>query len=187
MKRKSVLLFCAFICVGLMDKNCGYLWAGPSKNTNAPAGAQTMDPLSPEALADIPVEFQKQTQDYFERWGREAGRQWAAKTGPAVDVRTTPDELIVECDVPGWDKKDIQVELKNNILVIRGERTAEKKSENADYYNHERSQNSFERRLTLPVPVVQDRISAQQQNGVLTIHFVRKSETGAVRGRFHNR
>ncbi|MBP9865884.1 MAG: Hsp20/alpha crystallin family protein, partial [Candidatus Omnitrophica bacterium] len=53
---------------------------------------------------------------------RTTGKGFYNLAGPAIDVFQTADELIVQCDVPGFDKKEVSVELLNNVLIIRGKK-----------------------------------------------------------------
>lgn len=99
---------------------------------------------------------------------RTAGRGFYAWSGPALDMRMTEKELIVECDVPGWSKKEIQVELQNNVLVIKGSKPAEAEG---TYYARERWHEAFERKVTLPAAVIADKVRAEQEDGVLTVRF----------------
>ncbi len=72
---------------------------------------------------------------------------------PAVDIEETDDAYVVTAEVPGFDKKDIEVELHNDVLVIRGKRERE---EGRRFLRRERTWSStqFQRMLQLPAPSI---------------------------------
>ena len=85
---------------------------------------------------------------------------------PNIELSETDKELKVTAELPGLDEKDVQVELANGTLVIRGEKKTE--TEDKDRLFSERTYGRFERRI--PVEDVQeDKISAAFKNGVLTV------------------
>ena len=88
---------------------------------------------------------------------------------PRIDVNETDKEIIIDAEVPGIDKKDIKVEVKDNILSISGERKQEKKSENAECFRVERHYGKFERTFGLPETVLADKVSAHYKDGVLKL------------------
>jgi HSP20 family protein len=94
---------------------------------------------------------------------------------PRTDVRETEKEIVLDLEIPGIDKKDIKVEVKDNTLTISGERNEEKAEEGTDYYRRERRYGKFERSFGLPDTVEEDKVSAQYKNGILTL-TLQKSE-----------
>lgn len=104
---------------------------------------------------------------------RKTGKGFYHLSGPAIDVFETADELIVRCDVPGFDKKDVSAELSNNVLVIRGKKTQEPAVKS--YFIQERWHDEFERTVPLPAAVSGDKVKADQINGVLTVRFSLKN------------
>ena len=88
---------------------------------------------------------------------------------PRVDVHETDKEVLIDVELPGIDKKDVKVEIRNNTLKISGERKQEKKTENKEYSCVERHYGKFERSFVLPDTVNADKVLAQHNNGVLTL------------------
>jgi HSP20 family protein len=88
---------------------------------------------------------------------------------PAFDVSETDKELILRAEVPGMDKDDIDINLTDGLLSIRGEKKREHKEENENYYCIERHYGTFSRTMRLPVEVETDKIDATYKDGVLTI------------------
>ena len=93
---------------------------------------------------------------------------------PMTDLRDLGDLYRVEAEVPGLDKSDIEIELRDDNIVINGERTEEKEEEGEDYLRRERGYKSFYRRLPMPNEVKSDEIKASLENGILTIDLPKK-------------
>jgi len=93
----------------------------------------------------------------------------AADWVPAVDIKETDKAFIITADVPGVDPKDIEVNMENGVLTIRGERKEEKEEEKEGYKRIERVRGTFYRRFTLPDTADAEKISAKSRNGVLEI------------------
>lgn len=96
---------------------------------------------------------------------------------PAVDIYETEGELVLSAEIPGVDEKDIEIKVEDSTLTIRGERKFEKETKEENYHRIERAYGSFMRSFTLPNYIDQDRIEAQQENGILKIHMPKKEET----------
>ena len=93
---------------------------------------------------------------------------------PRVDIKETDKEVTIEAELPGIDKKNIKVEVKDNLLTISGERKSEKKTENAENCCVERHYGKFERSFSLGDTVNTDKVSAAYKNGVLTLQLLKK-------------
>ena len=110
-------------------------------------------------------------------WPRSSGlRNRADAWSLNVDVSETEDEVRVVADVPGMEEKDIEVELSDNLLTIKGEKQEERDEKKADYHLVERSYGSFQRSIPLPGGMEQDNAKARFKNGVLTISIPKSSE-----------
>src|SRR5271166_6394831 len=97
-------------------------------------------------------------------------RPWA----PAVDILETENELILKADVPGVALKDIDIQLENGTLTVKGERKYEKEEKNKGFHRMERSYGSFVRYFTLPDTVDADHVHAAYEAGVLTVILPKK-------------
>ena len=86
-----------------------------------------------------------------------------------MGVTETENELTVEVDLPGLDKKDIKVNVENNDLTIEGEKSSVEKEEGRRYHRTERVSGSFKRSLRLPMHVDANKISAAHKDGVLNL------------------
>ena len=88
---------------------------------------------------------------------------------PALDVHEDKDNFVVQAELPGMKREEIDVSLHDGALSISGERKTEKKYEEAEVYRTERFFGKFQRTVTLPTPVAADKVKAQYKDGVLTI------------------
>lgn len=137
--------------------------------TNAPATRTTTplrrwDPF--ERLAQMQSEFDRLVGDRLQLSRlSELPDAWAPKT----DVFEQDGAIVVQTELPGVEKDAIDIEVENGDLVIHGERRAEEKVEDKDYYRMERSYGSFYRRLPMPEGVKPDQIEATYVDGVLKV------------------
>ncbi len=99
---------------------------------------------------------------------------------PAVDIFETPEEVVLKADLPGVEKKDIDLRIEHNRLILRGERRFLKEATEEDYHRIERSYGTFSRSFQLPFSIDQDRISAGHSDGVLEVHLPKKETTHAT-------
>lgn len=88
---------------------------------------------------------------------------------PLVDIHDSPQGVVVQVDLPGVQKEDVAVEVKNNQLIIMGLRQPSADVENEQYYRRERVCGSFRRTFALRSTVSPEGIKASFKNGVLTI------------------
>ena len=110
--------------------------------------------------------------DVIERRMRRMLEDWgvAPATLPAADMYETEKELVVELDVPGFDEKELALEVTDHMLTIRGERKAEKEEKDKSFYLHERLEKHFERRFKMPPEADTEHIAAKFHTGVLEVH-----------------
>jgi HSP20 family protein len=97
-------------------------------------------------------------------------RPWA----PPVDIFETENELVLKADVPAVKLEDIDIQLENGTLTLKGERRFEKDENNKGFHRIERSYGSFVRYFTLPETVDAEHVRAQYDNGVLTVTLPKK-------------
>jgi HSP20 family protein len=97
-----------------------------------------------------------------------------ATWAPTSDILETKDEIVIKAELPGIDEKNIDIEIENGVLSIKGERKAEKDVEEKGYRRIERSYGSFFRSFTLPPNVEAEKISANFTNGLLEVHMPKK-------------
>jgi HSP20 family molecular chaperone IbpA len=90
---------------------------------------------------------------------------------PAVESYLDKDgkKFICRVSLPGIEAKDVEIQTKNSLLTIKGERKAFRTSKEVDLMNEEIDYGSFERTLTLPEGVMAEKLTAEYQNGMLEI------------------
>jgi HSP20 family protein len=104
------------------------------------------------------------------RWpGGQQRAQQLTEWAPAVDVLQRDGDLVVRAELPGVRPEDVDITLENRVLTIRGERREEQDEQRGGYYVRERRHGSFQRSMTLPEGVDEDRVRARYDNGVLEV------------------
>ncbi len=88
---------------------------------------------------------------------------------PPVDIYETRDAIVLKAELPGITKEDINLEVKDNTLTLRGEKKFEKDVKEESYYRVERSYGMFQRAFMLPRTVQPDKVKAKFRDGVLMI------------------
>jgi HSP20 family protein len=102
--------------------------------------------------------------------------QWS----PAVDILEAEGEIILRAEVPGVDLNAIDIQIKDNVLTLRGERTFENQVKKEHYYRIERSYGTFVRSFTLPGTIDQTCVEAQLRDGILEVKLPKRG-AGAAR------
>ena len=97
-------------------------------------------------------------------------RPWS----PAVDILETENELVVKADLPDVERENIDVRVENQTLSIKGERRFEEDASAQGYHRSERSYGSFVRSFAVPNSVDTEKVSADYNNGVLTVKLPKK-------------
>ena len=88
---------------------------------------------------------------------------------PSVDISEDENSYLVSADVPGMKPEDIDIQVENNVLTIRGERKYETQGKQQGYRRVERHYGQFQRSFALPEGVNPDAIEANVANGMLTL------------------
>lgn len=88
---------------------------------------------------------------------------------PNVDVIDRDGEILVRAELPGVEKKDLEVTLIDNALTIKGTTKKEEKEEKGDYFRREVSTGSFSRMLRLPTEVDVDKVQSTFKDGLLEL------------------
>jgi len=88
---------------------------------------------------------------------------------PMVDVYEDQDAIVIKTDLPGVSQDDIDIEMNNDMLTIRGERKFDDEARRDNYVRVERQYGSFQRTFTIGIPVEPDKIKAVFKNGILEL------------------
>jgi len=90
---------------------------------------------------------------------------------PVVDIYENDSHIVLKAELPGVDKKDIHIDVKDRVLTVKGERSADNEVKEDNYYRRERSFGGFERTFTLPADVNPDSIKADYKDGILKLEI----------------
>jgi HSP20 family protein len=104
---------------------------------------------------------------------REGGSNWAS---PPIDMYQTDNEVVVRAALPGVKADEVQINVNNDILTIKGEVRHEDEKKNQSWHIREQSWGAFERSIALPTGVVADRAKAEFENGVLTVSLPKSEQ-----------
>jgi HSP20 family protein len=116
-------------------------------------------------------QLQSEMNRLFDRWGDTGSRPFAASAFPAVNVWEDAEHVYVEAELPGLDRKDLEIlVMGGNQLTLKGERKFDL-PEKAVWHRQERGTGSFVRVLTLPFSVNADKVDARFENGVLLVQL----------------
>lgn len=96
--------------------------------------------------------------------------------GPVVDVFEEKDDIVIKAELPGITKDNIEVNLTDHMLTIKGEKKKEEEIKEENYYRAERAYGSFVRTLELPKDVHSDKIKASFKNGILEVRLPKTEE-----------
>ena len=89
---------------------------------------------------------------------------------PAADLYETEKEVVVELDVPGFEEKELSLEVIDHTLKVKGEHRIAKEEKEKTFYLHERLEKRFERKFTLPPEADVEHVEATFKAGVLEVH-----------------
>ena len=98
---------------------------------------------------------------------------------PAVDIREEDKQYLLTADIPGVNRKDIEITLEEGVLTVKGERNTETDASAAGYRRRERTHGTFMRQFTLPDTVNATSISATAKDGVLEITIPKQDKPEA--------
>ena len=110
------------------------------------------------------------------------GRQLSSMAfGPPVDFEDKDNEVVVVAEIPGFDENDVQIEVMDNRLILRGQKNLENEERGSNYYRLERGVTEFTRVIPLPPGVDTDNARAKFKNGLLRIVLPKSEDARAKR------
>jgi HSP20 family protein len=89
---------------------------------------------------------------------------------PAADMYETDKEVVVELEVPGFEEKELEIEMLDHVLTVKGKHEATTDTSEKTFHLHERIEQEFERRFELPSTVDTEKLTATFKTGVLELH-----------------
>jgi len=111
---------------------------------------------------------------FFEDWDLELPTE--SVNFPKIDIWEDDEKYVLEAELPGFDKKDIDVNISDDVLTIRATRKKEEEKKDKNYYYAERSYGEFVRSVRLPAEVDKKGIKAKYNNGVLELTLPKTKE-----------
>lgn len=116
--------------------------------------------------------WQKEMSNLLDRFGRDLGGEYSLEgIAPKVEVKEKDKKYIVKAEVPGMTEDDINVTLRDNCLILEGDRKIESEKEEKGFYSSEFSYGSFYRAIPLNEEVNGDKVKASYKNGILTVEL----------------
>lgn len=160
-----------------------------SKATATTEAGKAQQELQPAAPARLPSRFEEFEQFFDQMLHRNWLHPWRTpwpsfpelpfpelKT-PKIDIIDRDGEILVRAEIPGVDKKDLEISVADDSLTIKGETRTEEKEETGDYYRCEISRGSFSRSVALPAAVDGAKASATFKDGILELSLPKVKAT----------
>ena len=132
---------------------------------------QTPSKTAP-ANSDYRDDFLGLVDDFFRDWGVTKPGNQASFTGkltPLMNVAESENAYEIETELPGVDKSDVNIEINDNILTIKGEKKGFNEEKKDSYHRIERMHGSFMRSVKLPLDIDAEKITAKLENGLLHV------------------
>jgi len=98
-----------------------------------------------------------------------------AENMPLADLEDRGDDYCLTVEVPGFKKEDIEIEVEENAVEVRGSRMAKESEKSEGYVHKERASQSFHRRIELPEDIVTNKVEANMNDGVLELVMPKKN------------
>jgi len=95
---------------------------------------------------------------------------------PKVDIYDNSDQIVLKAELPGIDKEHIEIDVKDRVLTLKGERSLENEVKEENYFRRERSFGKFERQFILPSSVKTEDIKAAYKDGLLKVEIPKPTD-----------
>lgn len=118
---------------------------------------------------------------FFQGRGGGVGANGARRWIPAMDLVETDEQFVLRADLPGLERDDVEIEVKDGVLTISGQREAEHESRGEGYHRVERASGRFSRSLDLPAGIDAGAIAAEFDRGVLEVRIPKPEEVQPTR------
>lgn len=151
----------------------------PNRDLAPLSGSRGLTPFGRDPFFSFRREMDRLFDDFFapaEARSFDANGGGAAALRPSLDVNETDKAYEVSAELPGLEQKDIELTLRDNALILSGEKRSETHEENGGRRWSERSFGRFERVVPLPTEVDADKVEAQFKNGVLKVTLPKNAQ-----------
>ncbi|MCB9062677.1 MAG: Hsp20/alpha crystallin family protein [Halobacteriovoraceae bacterium] len=126
-------------------------------------------PVQREDAAKYRDPFNALFDEFFNDWKIPTTENFQKGFAPALNVHENETAYVLETELPGVNKEDINIDLKDNILTIKGEKKSFNEEKKNDYHIVERGHGNFYRSIKLPNDIDKEKIEAKMENGVLHV------------------
>lgn len=120
--------------------------------------------------------FGKRFSDIMDEFFNDAVATRQSTFSPSIDISETDKQFIIDVEVPGMNKKDIDLNIENDMLTISGERSFKKEEDGKQFHRVESHYGTFNRTFRLPDHVDSESVKATYDNGILQITFNKSEE-----------
>ena len=108
--------------------------------------------------------FERRTRKLFDELG------FSQAIVPSADVYEREGEYVYELEIPGFEEKELEIEVTDHVLTVKGERAEVKEEKDKTFWLHERLARAFERRFELPPEADTQEVKAEFKKGILAVH-----------------
>ena len=122
-------------------------------------------------MATLHNYFDRFFDNTFTRGGFDNGDLELTHWYPMVDIIDKDNEIVIKAELPGMEKKDITIDIKDRILTLKGERKYDNEVNDKNYYRRERAFGKFERSFSLPDGLDPEKIKADYKDGLLSVEI----------------
>jgi HSP20 family protein len=127
-------------------------------------------------MLSVRDEMNRVLNEVFNRGANDESAWFSGAWSPPVDIYETDEALVMKAELPGFSKDDISIELKENTLVIKGERKHEDEVKEGNYHRKERMYGAFQRSFMLPATVDREKVNASYKDGILELRLPKAVE-----------
>lgn len=123
--------------------------------------------------------LQDEVNDLFGRFFDDLPLAGLSRTGawlPALDVSEREDAVVVQAEIPGMKREDLDISVQDSHLTLSGEKKESEEHKEGEFYHSERRYGTFRREIPLPVGVDADNVEATYRDGVLTVTLPKSEE-----------
>lgn len=118
----------------------------------------------------------RQFSDIMDEFFNDAIANQTSTFTPNINISETDDIVSIEVDIPGMKKEDIQLDIENGALSVRGERKNKREEDGRTFHRVETQYGTFERSFQLPDHVDEESVEATYNDGILQIDMKKKEE-----------
>lgn len=129
-------------------------------------------------MSSLQREMNNLMSTFLTRWDSNVPQVFGSGTGmfPSIDLKEKDNKYTLDADLPGMSEQDIDIDFRNNTLILKGEKKNEKETKDENMVCVERSYGSFRRDIPFDHEIDQDNIKADLRNGVLHVELPMKEK-----------